>query len=217
MTLGNRIAHLRKEKHLSQEKLAEELLVSRQAISKWELDQSTPDLENIKRLSTIFSVSVDELIHGSIESNQSPKANPIWINVKKYWHYIGIPLIIWGVLDFIRMMGVGVFLFNVRQLGSKLSTQHANSMDSHSINDFFSQFPELNQTHFNHLTNFSSAGEAELIFDIETHGFLNLFEGFIHSYPIHFFALTMVFFMVMAILKIGGGIFILKRGPYLRF
>lgn len=62
MTLGEKIQTLRKQAGLSQEALAEQVCVTRQTISKWELDQSTPDLDLLARLSSIFQVSTDYLI-----------------------------------------------------------------------------------------------------------------------------------------------------------
>lgn len=70
MTFGNRIQHLRKEKGLSQESLAEKLAVTRQTISKWELDQSTPDLNFISQLSDILNISTDYLIKGTAPENK---------------------------------------------------------------------------------------------------------------------------------------------------
>ncbi len=63
-TIGNRIAKLRKEKSLSQEALAEKLGVSAQAVSKWENDQSCPDISLLPTLSKILDVTVDELLTG---------------------------------------------------------------------------------------------------------------------------------------------------------
>ena len=62
MSLGERIQQLRKTGGLSQEQLADKLNVSRQAISKWETDQSSPEIENILALSRVFSISTDELL-----------------------------------------------------------------------------------------------------------------------------------------------------------
>lgn len=62
MTFGEKIQKLRKQQGISQEVLAEKVMVTRQTISKWELDQSTPDLELIAQLSDIFHVSTDSLI-----------------------------------------------------------------------------------------------------------------------------------------------------------
>lgn len=62
MTLGEKIQKLRKSCGLSQLQLAEQLDVSRQSVSKWELNESVPDINKIVRLSELFSVSVDELL-----------------------------------------------------------------------------------------------------------------------------------------------------------
>lgn len=62
MTLGEKIQALRKQSGLSQEALAEKLAVTRQTVSKWELNRSLPDLDFIARLSEIFHVSADYLI-----------------------------------------------------------------------------------------------------------------------------------------------------------
>lgn len=59
--LGNTIARLRKERGMTQEQLANELNISYQAVSKWENGVSSPDLSNIKRLSELFGISIDEL------------------------------------------------------------------------------------------------------------------------------------------------------------
>ena len=64
MDLAQRIQHLRKEKGLSQEELAEALGVSRQAVSKWESAQSTPDVEKIVAMSRYFAVTTDYLLMG---------------------------------------------------------------------------------------------------------------------------------------------------------
>ena len=62
MTLGEKIQALRKQSGLSQEALAEKLAVTRQTVSKWELNRSMPDLDFIARLSELFEVSADYLI-----------------------------------------------------------------------------------------------------------------------------------------------------------
>ena len=64
MAFGETLTNLRKTRGLSQEQLAEELDLTRQTISKWELNQSTPDIEYIRRLSDFFEVSTDYLIKG---------------------------------------------------------------------------------------------------------------------------------------------------------
>ena len=68
MTLGKRIAILRKEKELTQEDLAQKLNVSAQAVSKWENDLTCPDISLLPELAQILSVSVDELLSGKQEN-----------------------------------------------------------------------------------------------------------------------------------------------------
>lgn len=70
MNIANRIQQLRKEKGISQDQLANEVGVSRQAVSKWESQQSLPDLEKIIILSEYFSVSTDYLIKGTEEEKK---------------------------------------------------------------------------------------------------------------------------------------------------
>lgn len=71
MTLGKKLQKLRKRQGLSQEALAEKVKVTRQTISKWELDQSTPDLVYIDQLSGIFGVSTDYLIKADFEETDA--------------------------------------------------------------------------------------------------------------------------------------------------
>lgn len=74
MTLSNRIQKLRKKKGISQEELAHCLKVSRQAISKWESNQSLPDIDKILQMSEYFEVTTDYLLKG-IESSTQAKIN----------------------------------------------------------------------------------------------------------------------------------------------
>ena len=64
MNLSDRIRELRKIKGISQDELAEKLGVSRQAISKWENEQSIPDIDKVISLSNYFDVSTDYLLKG---------------------------------------------------------------------------------------------------------------------------------------------------------
>lgn len=64
-TIGNRIAKLRKEKMMSQEKMAEQLGVSSQAVSKWENDISCPDISLLIPLAKLLGVTVDDLLTGN--------------------------------------------------------------------------------------------------------------------------------------------------------
>lgn len=77
MNIAYRIQNLRKTKGLSQEELAEKIGVSRQAVSKWESDQSMPDLDKIIIISEYFDVTTDFILKGvenppkAVESNKN--------------------------------------------------------------------------------------------------------------------------------------------------
>jgi len=66
-TLGQRIAQYRREKSLTQEDLARTLNLSAQAVSKWENDQTCPDISLLPKLAEIFGITVDELLSGKTE------------------------------------------------------------------------------------------------------------------------------------------------------
>lgn len=67
MTIGQKIIQLRNSRGISQEKLAELMGVSRQSISKWEMEQSVPQIDKILQIAEIFSVSCDDLLQDKIE------------------------------------------------------------------------------------------------------------------------------------------------------
>ncbi|MEY8335306.1 helix-turn-helix transcriptional regulator [Lachnospiraceae bacterium 47-T17] len=62
MNMADRIQYLRKTKGLSQEELANKVGVSRQTVSKWESEQSTPDIEKIIIMSELFEVTTDYIL-----------------------------------------------------------------------------------------------------------------------------------------------------------
>ncbi len=77
MTLGEKITHLRNSANMSQEVLADKLNVSRQSVSKWEMDQALPQIDKVLLLCQIFNISTDELLYDKITINRSKegKAN----------------------------------------------------------------------------------------------------------------------------------------------
>lgn len=62
LKIANRLVQLRKSHHLSQEALAQKLGVSRQAVSKWERAEASPDTDNLILLSRLYGVSLDTLL-----------------------------------------------------------------------------------------------------------------------------------------------------------
>ncbi len=78
MNLGERLFELRKAKNLTQDEVAEKLNVTRQTVSKWETNQSTPDFDKILPLCELYGISTEELLKGEkqeqkIEENEKEK------------------------------------------------------------------------------------------------------------------------------------------------
>ncbi len=72
MSIGERIAELRKEQNLSQVQLADAMEVSRQAVSKWETDQSSPDSLNLIKLAQILDTDIEYLTTGRRNYGRRP-------------------------------------------------------------------------------------------------------------------------------------------------
>lgn len=75
MNIGDKLVELRKKKGLSQEELAEKLDVTRQTISKWELNETSPNINQAKEISKLFNVSLDELVGNNISDILINKMN----------------------------------------------------------------------------------------------------------------------------------------------
>lgn len=118
MALGETLANLRKTKGLSQEQLATELNLTRQTISKWELNQSTPDINYLVQLSDFFGVSTDDLIRGkqgnmvidsnkpNFESEDPVHTKPVSIHVNIYKLFVYLGTVFAGV----SLIGIIVFV-----------------------------------------------------------------------------------------------------------
>ena len=82
MTFAEKLKSMRKQSGMSQEKLAEKIGVSRQAITKWENNTGIPDIENMLALSSLFNVSVDELL--SNEKIEKKQTDYLYESVTEY-------------------------------------------------------------------------------------------------------------------------------------
>ena len=76
MTIGQKIVKLRTASEISQEQLAETLGVSRQSVSKWEMDQALPQIDKVLQLAELFGVTTDELLQDKIEITRPEKGAP---------------------------------------------------------------------------------------------------------------------------------------------
>ena len=90
MEFNNKLYELRKQKGLSQEELANRLNVSRQTVSKWEVGDSTPDMEKLVAISDLFGISLDELVldkapePAPAPAEQAPAKSELYSDIKKH-------------------------------------------------------------------------------------------------------------------------------------
>lgn len=101
MTIADRISELRKARELSQEELAELTGVSRQAVSKWESEQSVPDMYNVVTLSEVFGVTTDYLLKGVEDVGDRPERKN---KPEKVYNIIATTL---NVLGLVISFGIG--------------------------------------------------------------------------------------------------------------
>ncbi len=84
MNIGEKIVKLRKQNHMSQEMLAAKLNVSRQSVSKWELNDATPDAFNLLELSKLFNVTTDYLLYDDYKSDDDiPRVKEVMSDFKE--------------------------------------------------------------------------------------------------------------------------------------
>lgn len=121
MTMGQRIAQRRKQLGLSQEALADAVGVSRQSVSKWELNEAQPDAAKIVLLAQALKMTTDELLLGDAEEEktvaQAVPATPrpdhvgrLEKLVRRHGYKVGYVLIAWG-LALLLFAGAGFLMF----------------------------------------------------------------------------------------------------------
>jgi len=133
MNIADRIQHLRKSKGISQEELADKIGVSRQAVSKWESEQSSPDMDKIIIMSDFFEVTTDYILKG-IEPEKQAAATPtnaiIFVAVATALNFIGliVSCAIWyeeqvpmATVIGLIIMTVGCMVFGVGVTSSTLN------------------------------------------------------------------------------------------------
>ena len=86
MTFGEKLQYLRKEQNWTQEQLANQIEISRQSLSKWELGAATPDTEHVVRLSQLFGVSTDTLL---LDDAPFPPSAVQAVDSRRRWELIG--------------------------------------------------------------------------------------------------------------------------------
>lgn len=136
MTIGNRICQLRKSKGYTQEYVADQLGVSRQAVSKWEQDQTSPDTKNLIALAQLLDTSVEYIATGKIVRDST---NEDWKIVRQInrlqsagtWQILlAVLIIIAGILmqNFLLILiawvtGIILFSFGVVNIRKAMHTE----------------------------------------------------------------------------------------------
>ena len=106
MEFGNKLLELRKKENLSQEALAEKLNVTRQTISKWELNETSPDLKQALLISKLFNISLDELVNNdrSYIIEKISNTERLAGLVLKVLKWIGICFLVLLIIDIITFI-----------------------------------------------------------------------------------------------------------------
>ena len=122
MEFHNKLYHLRKQKGLTQEEHANRLNVSRQTISKWEVGDSTPDMEKLIAISDMFQISLDELVMDKVQTQTGETPSKAEVvnelkekvltdeNKKKAKKVLKIAAIILGVIVLIDVISMIVYV-----------------------------------------------------------------------------------------------------------
>lgn len=120
--LGNKLVKLRKENKLSQDSLADKLGVTRQTISNWELNTTKPDIVQIKNISEIFNISIDELLDNNTKDIIEKKISNTEKLTNKTNKYIKITLITLYFIILIFLISLTIYFFNKKDFTDKYQT-----------------------------------------------------------------------------------------------
>lgn len=118
MTFGEKLQSLRQRAGMSQDALAEKLNVSRQAVSRWERDETMPETDKVVALADLFGVTTDYLLRP--QSEEQPQQNRPqsggekkhdWVDRLSYLaktkgYLLGWLLVAWGVMDLLGLLAV---------------------------------------------------------------------------------------------------------------
>lgn len=116
MTFGQNLQQLRRQNGLSQQQLAEQLGVSRQAVSKWELNAAKPDIDTVIQISLLFHVSIDELLTGQPFEGNANHPQPVdKTRGKSSYVTAGLILVVTGIVCLILSGFAAVWMQHLEQ------------------------------------------------------------------------------------------------------
>ena len=103
--IGNNIKYFRKESGMTQDELAEELNVTRQALSNWERGKTEPDIETLTKIAEILNVSVEELIYG--EEREEEHKTVVRQVTKHAKEGVGFGTVLAMVISYVKWQSIG--------------------------------------------------------------------------------------------------------------
>jgi transcriptional regulator with XRE-family HTH domain len=113
MTFGEKLQRLRQKAGMSQDALAEKLSVSRQAVSRWERDETMPETDKVIALADLFGVTTDYLLRQTEEKkpSHSGEQKKDWVDKAAYLaktkgYLLGWLLVAWGVMDLLGLVAI---------------------------------------------------------------------------------------------------------------
>ncbi len=146
MNIADRIQNLRKVKGISQEELADKVGVSRQAVSKWESEQSIPDIDKIILMSEYFDVTTDYILKGienQKQTNEKTVNANVFVIVATVLNFIGLIIAsaVWyqeqvpmALVIGLIFMALGSMVFGIGLLGSAQHTKEKAKQNFWIIN-----------------------------------------------------------------------------------
>lgn len=145
MSTGEKLLKLRKNAHYSQEDMAEKLNVSRQTISNWENNITSPDLAQAKELSQLFHISLDELVGNDIRDvivekvSNTEKLAGIVIKILKF---IGVLIAVCIIINCIS-----IFLFSIGPKSTKQTLTTSAYLNCSINNNTYSYQVDMDEEH----------------------------------------------------------------------
>ena len=143
MKFSEKIMELRKSKGMSQEEIAGKLNVTRQTISKWESDQTVPDLNRLIDIAKLFGISLDELTNNIENSNSENVYKES--SIEKNNRQISIKIFVVGIIICLILCGIGLIKQNVAKNTNQERAQQALEQSQQAVDNANNRLKEIEE------------------------------------------------------------------------
>ena len=146
MKFSEKLMSLRKSKGWSQDEFAQKLGVTRQTVSKWELDQTAPDMNKLIEMSKLFGISLDELVNDieNANSENTYKESAVEKNNKK----IAIIIFVIGIIIALILCGIGLIKQNNAKNTNEERRQQAEEQSQKNIDNANARLQEIKEMYY---------------------------------------------------------------------